>query len=384
MFEGKGTCKSGAYLLCLMSGLCPPVLLAQQQATPSHSAGGASRPPQVSDYWPRGSISGSIVDDRQGLVPGALVTLIREGLPDATAVSGADGQFDFPEIPPGKYNLRVAAPGLGSYFSPGLTLVAGEHRKLDRIILPFTSNNASIVVTATRVEIAREQISLQERQRLLGFIPNFYTSYIWNAAPMNVGQKFRLASRSIFDPVVFLTTGIGAGIEQATNGYASYGQGAAGYAKRYGADFGNEVTNRMLSSAIFPSFFHQDPRYFYKGIGSPPSRSFYAISRAVVTRGDDGDLQPNYSRLMGSFSSAAISNTYRGRKDRGIHLVASTGALHLASNAADNLLREFFFRTITSKLPGYQKKPSSPPMPGDARNESSSRAGCSAEDCTAR
>jgi hypothetical protein len=369
MFDRNGTCKTGACLLFLICLLSPLSLLAQQEASPSRSAGGASRQPQISDFWPHGSITGSIVDDHQGLVPGALVTLIREGLPDTTAVSGADGQFDFLDIPPGKYNLRVAAPGLRSYFSPGLILVAGERRKLDRIVLPFTSNYASIVVTATPVEIAEEQVHLQEHQRLLGFIPNFYTSYIWNAAPMAVGQKFRLATRSIFDPVVFLTTGIGAGIEQATNKYASYGQGAAGYAKRYGADFGNEVSNRLLSSAAFPSLFHQDPRYFYKGVGSPPSRFIYAVSRAVLTRGDNGNSQPNYSRLLGSISSGAISNSYRGRKDRGIGLVASTGAFHLASYAADNVLREFFFRSITSKLPGYQKNTSSGSMSGEANSQ---------------
>jgi Carboxypeptidase regulatory-like domain len=368
MFDGNGTGNSGACLLCLVFLLGPLCLFAQEEATPSRSAGGASRQPRISDYWPHGSITGSIVDDHQGLVPGALVTLIREGLPDTTAVAGADGQFDFLDIRPGKYNLRVAAPGLGSYFSPGLILGAGERRNLDRIMLPFTSNTASIVVTATPVEIADEQVHLQEHQRLLGFIPNFYTSYIWNAAPMTAGQKFRLATRSVFDPVVFLTTGVGAGIEQATNKYASYGQGAAGYAKRYGADFGNEVSNRMLSGATFPSLFHQDPRYFYKGIGSPPSRFLYAVSRAVVTRGDNGNSQPNYSRLLGSFSSGAISSTYRGRKDRGIGLVASTGAFHLAGYAADNLLREFFFRTITSKLPGYQKKPSSESVSGEANS----------------
>jgi hypothetical protein len=369
MFDENGAWKTGACLSFLILLLCPLCLFAQEEATPSRSAGGELRQPKVSDHWPHGSITGIIVDDREGLVPGALITLIREGLPDTTAVAGADGRFDFLDIPPGKYNLRVAAPGLGSYFSPELMLVAGEHRNLNKIILPFTSNNASIVVTATPVEIAQEQVHLQEHQRLLGFIPNFYISYIWNAAPMTVGQKFRLAARSIFDPVVFITTGIGAGIEQATNRYTSYGQGAAGYARRYGADFGNEVSNRMLSGAAFPSLFHQDPRYFYRGLGSSPSRFLYAVSRAVVTRGDGGDRQPNYSRLLGAFSSGAISMTYRGRKDRGVGLVASTGAFHLAAYAADNLLREFFFHTITSKLPGYQKNPSSGSAPGEANSQ---------------
>src|ERR1700733_3526180 len=108
MFDGKGTCKTGACLLCLVILLGPFCLFAQEEATPSRSAGGASRQLHISDYWPHGSITGSIVDDHQGLVPGALVTLIREGLPDTTAVSGADGRFDFLDIPPGKNNLRFA------------------------------------------------------------------------------------------------------------------------------------------------------------------------------------------------------------------------------------------------------------------------------------
>jgi hypothetical protein len=354
MYDGNGTSKIGVFLLCLACLLKPFSLFAQEHATPSRSAGGASRPLQNFDYWPHGSITGTIVDDRQGLVPGALVTLIREGLPDTTAVSGADGRFDFQDIPPSKYNLRVAAPGLGSYFSPSLRLGVGERRDLERIVLPFTSNSASIVVNATPTEIAAEQLHLQEHQRLLGFIPNFYTSYIWNAAPMTAGQKFRLATRSLFDPVVFLTTGAEAGIDQATNRYPAYGQGAAGYARRYGAGFGNEVTNRMLSGAALPALFHQDPRFFYKGTGSAASRFFYAVTRVVVTRGDSGNEQPNYSRLLGSFSSGAISMTYHGRKERDFGLVASTGGFHLAGFAADSLLREFFFRTITSKLPSKQ------------------------------
>jgi len=164
--------------------------------------------------------------------------------------------------------------------------------------LPITSVPDSYPIDSLTKRTAEEQVHLQEHQRLLGFIPNFYTSYIWNAAPMTVGQKFRLATRSIFDPVVFLTTGVDAGIEQATNKYTSYGQGAAGYAKRYGADFGNEVSNRLLSSAAFPSLFHQDPRYFYKGTGSPPSRFIYAVSRAVLTRGNCANLSESHLHLV--------------------------------------------------------------------------------------
>ena len=94
-------------------------------------------------------------------------------------------------------------------------------------------------------------------------------------------QKFDLAFHSITDPVEFVGTGIIAGAEQATDTFPGYGQGAEGYAKRYGAAYADDVLGRVIGSAILPSLIHQDPRYFYKGSGSVRSRAFYAMSRAA-------------------------------------------------------------------------------------------------------
>jgi len=64
--------------------------------------------------------------------------------------------------------------------------------------------------------------------------------------------------------------------------------GIEGYGKRYGAALANHVSGTMLGHAVYPAIFHQDPRYFYKGKGSIGSRALYAISAAVIVRGDDG------------------------------------------------------------------------------------------------
>jgi hypothetical protein len=98
--------------------------------------------------------------------------------------------------------------------------------------------------------------------------PNFYTSYIWDAAPLNAKQKYSMAMRETFDPVSFIGTSVTAGIEQATNAFSGYGQGAQGYGKRWGERFADGRTSDLLSHAVFPSLFHQDPRYFYQGSGS--------------------------------------------------------------------------------------------------------------------
>src|SRR5258708_10875102 len=124
---------------------------------------------------------------------------------------------------------------------------------------------------------AAEQIRAEEKQRLVGVIPNFYTSYIHDAAPLNWKQKFSLAARSAFDPVVYLGVGFGAGIEQATNAYPGYRQGAAGYGKRYPATFLHGRTSDFLTNALFPALFRQHPRHHYRGSGSFKSRLMHAV-----------------------------------------------------------------------------------------------------------
>jgi hypothetical protein len=303
-----------------------------------------------------GNISGTVLDINEGLVQNAKVTLIElEHHRERTTQSDSRGDFIFPDLGPGKFQLTITSPGLETFVSREILLRAGEHHEIQRLALPLASANISIQVTVTQVEIAQEQIQLQEKQRVLGIVPDFYTSYLWDAAPLTTKQKFHVATRSIFDPVVFLATGAAAGVEQYRNTFPAYGQGAQGYAKRYGAEYADEVSNRMFSSAIYPSLFHQDPRYFYKGTGSKRSRALYAITRAIVTRGDNGQQQPNYSRILGGFTAGALSNTYHVGDDRGVGLTLRNGFIAIGGHALDNLLREFLFRSLTPNIPEYQK-----------------------------
>jgi len=301
------------------------------------------------------SIVGTVFDTFGDVVPGALVTLVRSGHPDVTIASGADGKFAFQNLTAGTYSVRFSLPGARPYASPKIILPPGQEYELTGIALAFTSANVSVLVTASPIGIAEEEVRLQEQQRLLGVFPNFNTSYIWNAAPLTVGLKFRLAVRSMLDPVVFLTTAVGAGIEQANNSYTAYGQGAAGYAKRYGAGYADEVSNRLFSGAIYSSLFHQDPRFFYQGSGSTGSRALYAVTRAFVTRGDNGKEQPNYSRILGAFTAAALNNAYHQGNDRSASLTFRHGSTALGAFSADSLFREFVFKRITPKVPGKYK-----------------------------
>ena len=232
--------------------------------------------------------------------------------------------------------------------------VGGQVFRMPNLVLSIAMVTTSVVVLPTEV-IAAQQIKAEEQQRVFGIIPDFYTSYVWNAAPLNAKQKFSLAVHRAFDPVTLIGTSFGAGIEQLTNTFPGYGWGAEGYAKRWGALFVTARTSEMLSRAVFPALFHQDPRYFYQGSGSKWSRIRHAVGSAFVVRSDSGHLMPNYSYVLGAVSAGALSDLYYPASSRGVGLVLTNAALGVAGRAGQNLIREFVFRHLTKHVGGDGK-----------------------------
>ena len=241
---------------------------------------------------------------------------------------------------------------MSTYVSSEIRLASGS-REVLKVTLYITGAREDVRVQATQKEIATEQILLQEQQRVLGVLPNFYTSYMWNAAPLTPRLKLQLAVKSATDPVAVVGAGALAGVQQAANSFPDYGQETMGYMKRVGAAYADDFVARMLRSAVFPTVLRQDPRYFYRGAGSIPSRALYALSSAVVCRGDNGHLQPNYSRILGSLAAGGIANLYHPPGDRGVSLTFRNTLIDTAGNAGTNLLREFLLRKLTPKVPAY-------------------------------
>jgi hypothetical protein len=315
---------------------------------------GASAGEQLQDQSLSGSISGTIVDRTGAVVGGARVRITREGQsPNQETTSNDDGQFSFANIAPGPFQLTITSAGLATQAFSG-TLHSAEIYVVPQIVMAVATAVTEVDVVVPRAEVAEEEIKNQEKQRVFGVFPNFYVSYVPNAAPLNSKQKFQLAWRTTIDPVNFVLIGAVAGVQQAQNSFGGYGQGAAGYGSRYGAAYGDFVTGTFIGSAILPSVLKQDPRYFYKGTGSTRSRILYAIANAVICKGDNGHWQPNYSSILGSLASGGISNAYYPPKDRGAELVFENALIGIGESAAANLLQEFVIRKLTPNVPVSQ------------------------------
>jgi Carboxypeptidase regulatory-like domain len=301
-----------------------------------------------------GSVTGSVVDATGAFVAGAHVRISRDGQPEAQELlSGSEGQFSFSNVAPGAFVLTVTLDGFATQTCSG-TLAPGEQFALPLITLAVASASTEVKVSFTHVEMAEAELKDEEKQRVLGVLPNFYVTYDPAALSLTPRQKFELAWKSTIDPVNFgITAGI-AGIEQADNQFGGYGQGAQGYAKRFGASYGDFLTSTFIGGAILPSLLKQDPRYFYKGTGSKRSRLLYALANSVICKGDNGHWQANYSAILGSLASGAISNFYYPSADRhDATLTFENMVIGIGATAVSNILQEFVIRKLTPNAPNY-------------------------------
>jgi hypothetical protein len=335
--------------ICILGIVCVP-LLAHSQDTPavgSESQISVTPTPQFPALAAKpGSITGTVVDKDGDVVSNASVVLTQAGSNPRELHSGGDGSFIFVNVAPGPFEIAVNAPGFATQQQSGVLQTGQDY--VSAPVQLVVATTIEVEVNGNPEVVAEQQIHVEEKQRVLGVIPNFYVSYVPDAAPLNTRQKFQLGWKSTIDPFSLGIAAFIAGVEQADNEFSGYGQGAQGYAKRFGASYADLVSGTFIGSAILPSLFKQDPRYFYKGTGSRKSRFFYAVANAVICKGDNGRWQPNYSNMLGSLAAGGISNLYYPASNRnGVGLTFENALIGIGGSAASAVVQEFFLRKIT-------------------------------------
>jgi hypothetical protein len=300
-----------------------------------------------------GIIVGTVTDVNDDTIAGATVVL--EGPVETdprTVVTNGNGFFEFKDVEPGTtYYVTVSAQGFANWTSAAVILKPGQYAIVTGSKLRIAEALTTITVAApvaSPEEIAAEQVKAEEQQRIFGIIPNFYVVYDHDAAPLTTKLKFKLATKVLFDPVTLIGVATFAGINQAADN-PNYGQGAKGYAERFGAGYADGAIDIVVGGAILPSLLHQDPRYFYQGTGTNKSRALHAISSPFICRGDNGRLQPNYSTVGGDLASAALANAYYPESNRGVGLFLGNFFIATGQRALANVAQEFILRRLTPK-----------------------------------
>jgi hypothetical protein len=220
-------------------------------------------------------------------------------------------------------------------FGAMLVSSAQISRAQDAAAPPATNQNPTVKHADSSTQAAGQG-------RLFGLLPSYgLVAAGSQQPPLRSGQKFKLAAQYI-NPYTFFFVAAEAGINQARNHPSDYGQGAEGYGKRYGAGLADGLTDGLFVTGVYPSLFHQDPRYYRLGDGSFSRRAGYAITRVVVGRQDSGRKVFNFSELLGGFSSAALAVTYYPQSERDFSDVAQRASTQFAFDAGFDFLKEFY------------------------------------------
>jgi hypothetical protein len=196
----------------------------------------------------------------------------------------------------------------------------------------------------------------EQSQRVLAVLPQFTVTDRKNAPPLTPKGKFHLFYKTAFDPAEFALAGIQAGISQADDSFPAYGQGASGYAKRYGAAFTDQVSSGFFANFAYPSLLKEDPRYFRLGQGSVKHRFGYALAQIVVAHKDNRGRTFNWSNTLGALSSGSLSNVYYPSADRGLGLTMNRAGISLLYGGVGTLISEFG-PDLDKKLHRHRQKP---------------------------
>ncbi len=305
-----------------------------------------------------GTVIGTILDQSGAVSVGTVIRLTPEDKSAYREVtSGNNGQFSFSNVPVGHFQLSVSSSGFGNELYSG-DLAPGQTVITPAIVLSVATVVTEVKVTVDPVEVATEQVKEQEHQRVLGFIPNFYVTYDRDAVPLTTKLKYHLAWKSTTDVVTIGGVAFLAGLQQAADQYSEFGQGAQGYAKRFGAEYGDAFVSTFLSGAVFPSLFKQDPRYFFRGTGGTKKRLLYAIGNSVWCKGDNGRWQVNYSNMAGAVSGAAIASTYYPSTNQGMNILTNS-LIRMGESSLTGVIQEFILHKLTKT--GHRQDPPAPP-----------------------
>jgi len=181
------------------------------------------------------------------------------------------------------------------------------------------------------------------KNHIFWIIPNYRSDE--NSAetkPLTPGAKMKVAMDDSFDPSAFLVAGVFAGVAMAQRQDSSFGPGAQGFGKYYAGAFADQAIGNIMTEGLFPVALHQDPRYFVKGEGGFWKRTGYALSREVITRGDDGRNHFNTSELAGNGVAAGISSAYYPAADRSLGNTADKWGQQIGLDAFFNVAKEFW------------------------------------------
>ena len=262
----------------------------------------------------------------------------------SVVVSPAWAQFPELQLTSRLLPENSANDGLGDSVSAGMLdpAVAAFPVGMSVGVSSWSSSSKPAMIAAAQPftpasEICSDQVPASYLEAGTSNLPNAPSAYV----PLSSHCKFQLFIRRAYSPYTFYSAAFEAGIAQMSSQWPQYGGGMQGWGKRFGATLADTESRRFIQTYLFATLLHQDPRYFPSTKTGVVARAWYAATRVLVTRGDNGQSQFNLSEMLGAFSTSALQNTYYPQHYRTLNDTVSRFTGALSSDATSAILREF-------------------------------------------
>ena len=133
---------------------------------------------------------------------------------------------------------------------------------------------------------------------------------------------------------------LGAAIGQGLDSPREWGQGGAGFGKRYASSISGNFTRQSMAF-VLESAFHEDPRYFPSEEKGFKARVKNALLQTVVARTDSQRNRFAYGRVMSAFANAQLVNTWQPASTGSVGDGLLRGFTTLGGDLGVNFLQEF-------------------------------------------
>jgi hypothetical protein len=176
-----------------------------------------------------------------------------------------------------------------------------------------------------------------------------------NTGPLSPQEKFKLFVNNSISLSTIVSAAGGAGMNQALNTPAGFGQGGEGYAKRFGSSMARNASSQFVGTFLLASALHEDPRFFVRELNFGDSVK-YSIRRVFLTRSDSGERVFNWSGLLGPLAAEGLANVYFPDNYRTAQNTFSRYGYDIGWIAAGNLLKQYW-PSISRKLKLLPQEP---------------------------
>ena len=172
--------------------------------------------------------------------------------------------------------------------------------------------------------------------------PNSVTSFsnTYNA-PLTTGEKSRFYVNAVVGPGSIFGSMVSSGYSQAVDSVPEWGQGMAGYGKRFASSLGQKAVTHTVHFGL-KVMLHEDPRYHYSHSTEFWPRVLHAVGETFVAHKDTGGTRPNYSYFTGVATGVYVSRQWRPEHYRTAKEYVQSGAVSIGGHIAKNIFRELW------------------------------------------